>query len=160
MQPKLVYDMDYSMCYNATSTLRLYILLPGKKIFISSYHPFKGLESMVIAGGHYFRISINARQIEMVPEGNDCLNIDKNMAAVFESYDRYENWYTFLKDLNIFHLNTCSVIENMLQFSKKWNHTPYHPFLDNYPQYQHHLEGQQEPFNNSDISFIYSKDSI
>ena len=47
---------------------------------------------MVITGGHYFRISINARQIEMVPEGNDCLNIEKDMASVFDSYDRYENW--------------------------------------------------------------------
>ena len=89
------YDSQYSMCYNATSTLRLYILLPGKKIFISAYHPYKGLKSMVISGGHYFRISINARQIEMVPEGNDCLNIEKNMTAVFDSYDRYEKWYNF-----------------------------------------------------------------
>ena len=86
------YDSEKSMCYNATSRLRLYIMLPGKKIFISAYHPFKGSESMVITGGHYFRISINARQIEMVPEGNDCLNIEKDMASVFDSYDRYENW--------------------------------------------------------------------
>ena len=71
-------------------------MLPGKKIFISAYHPFKALESIVIVGGHYFRIAINARQIEMVPEGNDCLNIENNMEAVFESYDRYENWYKFV----------------------------------------------------------------
>ena len=70
----------------------MYFMLPGKKIFVSAYHPFKALESIVIAGGHYFRISINARQIEIVPEGNDCLNIENNIAAVFESYDRYENW--------------------------------------------------------------------
>ena len=42
----------------------------------------------------------------------------------------------------------------MLEISKKLNLTPYHPFLENYPQYQHHLEGQQEPFNNSDVSFV------
>ena len=94
IQPKLALGGDdYSMCYNATIRLRMYFMLPGKKIFISAYHPFKALESMVIAGGHYFRISINARQIEMVPEGNDCLNIGKNMTEVFDSYDDYETWY-------------------------------------------------------------------
>ena len=43
----------------------------------------------------------------------------------------------------------------MLELSKKRNYTQlFHPFLESYPQFQHLLEGQQEPFNNSDISFI------
>ena len=47
-----------------------------------------------------------------------------------------------------------SLIENMFEESKKWNGTPYHPFLDNYPLYRHLSSQQQVPYNKSDLSFV------
>ena len=59
----------------------LYILLPGKKIFVSAYHPLKVLEALELSGAYYFRVAINTKQIEMVPDKNRCQNIDN------KSYD-------------------------------------------------------------------------
>ena len=68
-------------------------MVPGKKIFISTYHPFKVQESIVVAGENYFRVAVNARQIEMVSDDkNDCQKIDNNVEAVVDFYDRYEIW--------------------------------------------------------------------
>ena len=95
IQPKPVFDAGPHFCFNATTKIVLYILLPGKKIFVSAYHPLKVLEALELSGAYYFRVAINTKQIEMVPDRNDCQNIDKNVDSVFGSYDRFEQWYKF-----------------------------------------------------------------
>ena len=95
MQPIQFFDGRPLICFNASTKIVLYVLLPGKKIFVTAYHPLKVLEALELSGAYAFRVSINTKQIEMVPDTNDCQNIDKNVDSVFGSYDHFEQWYKF-----------------------------------------------------------------
>lgn len=112
--------MKPQLCFNASSTVRMYAILPGKQIFVSNFHPIKTIESSEVSGGKFFRMIVMPKQSEYVSDTGDCINNGSDMESIRRTYNEYE---------------TC-ILENMLKSFNQNGTTYYHPILDNYPQYE------------------------
>ena len=81
------------MCFNASLTVKMYAMLPGKKIFLSNYHPQKTIEAAAkVSGAKFFRMMVSAKQSERVADRGDCTNNGTHLTSIFQTFDNYETW--------------------------------------------------------------------
>ena len=81
------------MCFNASLTVKMYAMLPGKKIFLSNYHPQKTIEAAAkVSGAKFFRMMVSAKQSERVADRGDCINNGTHLTSIIQTYDNYETW--------------------------------------------------------------------
>ena len=70
----------------------MYAMLPGKRIFLSNYHPFKTIEAVEVSGARYFRMIVTARQTEHISDRGDCVSNGTDLTSVIQTHDNYETW--------------------------------------------------------------------
>ena len=80
------------LCFNASLTVKMYAILPGKQIFISNYHPIKNIDSSVVFGAKFFRMVVKAKQFEYIIDGGRCVSNGTDLESITRTHDEYETW--------------------------------------------------------------------
>ena len=67
-------------------------ILPGKKIFISNFHPIKNFESSDVSGGKFFRMIVMPKQYEGITDRGDCVSDGTDFESISRTHDEHEVW--------------------------------------------------------------------
>ena len=70
----------------------MYAILPGKRIYISNYHPIKNIESSEALGARFFRMIVVSNQKEGITDRGDCISNGTDFESISRTHDEYEMW--------------------------------------------------------------------
>ena len=70
----------------------MFVILPGKQIFISNYHPIKNFASSDVSGAKFFRMIVTPKQYEGITDRGDCISNGTDFKSISRSFDEYEIW--------------------------------------------------------------------
>ena len=84
-------DKKLQLCFNASSTILMYTLVPGKKIFISNYHPHTAIEPVLFTGQKFFKVNVNTKVTQWLSDAT-CSYEGSDIHSVFSAHKKYEIW--------------------------------------------------------------------
>ena len=84
-------DKKMQLCFNASSTILMYTLVPGKKIFISNYHPHTAIEPVLFTGQKFFKVNVNTKVTQWLSD-DTCSYEGSDIHSVFSAHKKYEIW--------------------------------------------------------------------
>ena len=86
-----------TLSYNATKypELKLYVVFPGKKLFVSIYHPFRTFATNIFNEPVFYKITVKATLISVLPgiKDKNCIQVDENFSSISKAHEDYEHWY-------------------------------------------------------------------
>ena len=81
------------LCYNSSLDMKVYAVMPAKKIFISYLHPITTIGHVKVRGPNMSPIYINTRVVKNMPkEKSACDESVTDMETVFALHKQYELW--------------------------------------------------------------------
>ena len=80
------------LCFNSSATILLYVLFPGQKIFLSTYHPTESVEPRRVTGAAVFKANIMAKVKENLAELHHCASVERNIFTIRAAHKKYEHW--------------------------------------------------------------------
>ena len=86
-------DFTPYICFNSSSKVLLYALFPGKKIFMSNYHPQKSIEPVELTGKAFYKANVLTKVKTKLLKNNNCEPVDSlDMNLVMVAHKTYELW--------------------------------------------------------------------
>ena len=81
------------LCYNSSLDMKVYAVMPAKKIFISYLHPITTIGHVKVGGPNMSPIYINTRVVKNMPKENSaCDESVTDLETVFALHKQYELW--------------------------------------------------------------------
>ena len=81
------------LCFKRSTTILIYVLFPGQKIFLSLYHPTESIEPRKISGdAGTFKANIAAKVTENLPELHHCKTVERKLFTIRDASKNYEIW--------------------------------------------------------------------
>ena len=90
--PGTMVDATLYIKFNSSRPVLFYSLFPGKKMFLSVFHPTESLEGKRLEGAAMFKLSLIPKVTSLLSDFGYCKPVDNNFISVAKAQKDYDQW--------------------------------------------------------------------